>query len=86
MGTVCGWSGVSVPASGVKISQGVPTDQWLDPAKLRGLSHEWMVDDGRRVSFRERIAWKKVERSEIVEKRPPPLVKVKVSCVKGQII
>lgn len=77
MGTACGWSGVSAPASGIKISQGVPTDEWLEPAKLRGLSHELMVVGGRRVSLRERIAWKKEERSEIVETRPPPLVRGK---------
>lgn len=79
MGTMCGWFGVSVPASGVKISQGAPTDERLEPAELRGLSHELMTVGGRSVALRERIAWKKDERSEIVETMPPPLMDAKIS-------
>jgi hypothetical protein len=66
-------------ASGVKISQGLLTEDWLELAGLWGLSHELMVVGVRRASLRARIAWKTADISDIVETRPPPLIEIRFS-------
>lgn len=63
----------------MKISQGVPTDDRLEPALLWGFNHELIVVGVRRASLRARIAWKKADRSDIVETRPPPLIEIRFS-------
>lgn len=61
-----------------KISQGVPTKELRDPVEDVGLSHSRtavvglvLLEGGKMVP--DRMPWRKVERSDREETRPPPL-------------
>ena len=72
MSMTCGWSGVS--SSARKISQGRPTRERRPPVADLGFSQALTsVGLGRRSGDLERMACRKMDRSERDEYRPPPL-------------